>query len=305
VTRYLHESKYIEIHGPRRCERASARLRQTPSDRKHSHSFEASFWPSSCCAAAALGAKIIGLSLREFAPRVDASIRVLMIEDDSKLAQLTAKYLEIHGIDVVCALDGESGIGEFIRGAFDVVLLDLMLPGINGMDVCRELRARSDIPVLMLTARGEEAERVQGLEAGADDYIAKPFSSRELLARIRAQVRRARRLIGPPSKFLSVGPLRLELGAMSVAVDGKEISVTSYEFALLRVLVERAGHVFTREQLLDLARGSADDAFDRSIDVHIFRLRQKLEVDPRRPRLLKTVRGLGYMVAHGVRGQKD
>jgi DNA-binding response OmpR family regulator len=236
---------------------------------------------------------------------VEEGIRVLMIEDDEKLARLTARYLETHGIGVVCAQDGETGIGTFVRGAFDVVLLDLMLPGIGGMDVCREIRARSDVPVLMLTARGEEADRVLGLETGADDYIGKPFSSRELLARIRAQVRRARRRLGPGAKSVVVGSLRLDLGAIRVTLEGKEVNVTSYEFALLRALAERAGRVLTREQLLDLARGNAEEAFDRSIDVHIFRLRQKLESDPRHPRLLKTVRGLGYMVADGDHGAPD
>lgn len=224
---------------------------------------------------------------------------MLVIEDDEKLARLTARYLETHGLAVTCAEDGEKGLGVFIRGVFDVVLLDVMLPGIGGIDVCREIRARSDVPVLMLTARGEEADRVMGLETGADDYIGKPFSSRELLARIRAQVRRARRRTGPGLKSLAVGPLRLDLAAMRVTVEGREVNVTSYEFALLRTLAERAGRVLSREQLLDLARGNAEEAFDRSIDVHISRLRQKLESDPRHPKLLKTVRGLGYMVADG------
>jgi DNA-binding response OmpR family regulator len=229
----------------------------------------------------------------------EEGIQVLVIEDDQKLARLTARYLETHGLSVTCAADGESGLGAFIRGVFDVVLLDVMLPGMGGIDVCREIRLRSDVPVLILTARGEEADRVMGLESGADDYIGKPFSSRELLARIRAQVRRARGRIGPGSKSLTAGPLRLDLAAMRVTLDGKVVNVTAYEFALLRTLTERAGRVLSREQLLDLARGNAEEAFDRSIDVHISRLRQKLEVDPRHPRLLKTVRGLGYMVADG------
>ena len=227
------------------------------------------------------------------------SIQVLVIEDDRKLAQLTARYLENHGLSVTTAEDGERGLGAFMRGVFDVVLLDLMLPGMDGMEVCRQLRARSDVPVLMLTARGEEADRVMGLEIGADDYIGKPFSSRELLARIRAQVRRARRKLGPGQKSLVAGPLRLDLAAMRATVEGRLLNLTSYEFALLRALTERAGNVLSREQLLDATRGSTEEAFDRSIDVHVSRLRQKLEADPRHPRLLKTVRGLGYMVADG------
>jgi len=227
-------------------------------------------------------------------------IQVLMIEDDRKLAQLTSRYLENHGLMVTIAENGEQGLATFIRGVFDVVLLDLMLPGMDGISVCTQIRSRSDVPVLMLTARGEEADRVMGLEIGADDYIGKPFSSRELLARIRAQVRRARGKAGPGAKALSAGALRLDVAAMRVTVDGKVINLTSYEFALLRILTERAGRVLSREQLLDATRGSAEEAFDRSIDVHISRLRQKLEPDPRHPRFLKTVRGLGYMVADGT-----
>jgi DNA-binding response OmpR family regulator len=151
----------------------------------------------------------------------------------------------------------------------------------------------------MLTARGEEADRVLGLETGADDYIAKPFSSRELLARIRAQVRRARGSSGPPAEVLTVGPLRVDTTARSVTLRGKSINVTTYEFSLLRALAERAGRVLSREQIMDLARGNAEEAFDRSIDVHVSRLRQKLESDPRHPHLLKTIRGLGYMLADG------
>src|SRR5205807_8970992 len=137
------------------------------------------------------------------------------------------------------------------RAVFDVVLLDLMLPGLGGIEVCREIRARSHVPIVMLTARGEEADRVLGLETGADDYIAKPFSSRELLARIRAQVRRARGSSGPPADVLTVGPLRVDTMARSVSLRGKTVNVTSYEFSLLRALAERAGRVLSREQILD------------------------------------------------------
>src|SRR3954452_8414451 len=164
------------------------------------------------------------------------TIQVLVIEDDRKLAQLTARYLETHGLIVTIAEDGESGLGAFMRGVYDVVLLDLMLPGMDGVEVCRQIRARSDVPVLMLTARGEEADRVMGLETGADDYIGKPFSSRELLARIRAQVRRARGSSGPPAEVLTVGPLRVDTTARSVTLRGKSINVTTYEFSLLRAL---------------------------------------------------------------------
>lgn len=227
-----------------------------------------------------------------------AFIHLLLVEDDERLARLTARYLEGHGVTVTIASDGEEALALHARTSFDAVLLDLMLPGKDGMEVCRAIRATSDVPILMVTARGEEADRVFGLESGADDYIPKPFSSRELLARIRAHVRRARGQAGPAAEdVIEVGPLRLDPAALTVELDGTDIPVTAYEFSLLRVLAERAGRVLSREALLDLAKGSAEEAFDRSIDVRISRLRQKLGDDSKRPRLLKTVRGAGYMLA--------
>ncbi len=242
---------------------------------------------------------------RESSATATESIRLLFIDDDHHLARLTTRYLEAHAVDVTWVGTGESGLAHLIHGAFDAVLLDVMLPGIDGIDVCREIRARSDVPVLILTALGGEEDRVHGLEIGADDYIRKPFSSRELLARLRAQVRRARGHSGPAARCLIAGGLRIDLGAMQVTVDGRPVTLTSYEFALLRTLAEQPGRVMSREQLLDLARGNAEDAFDRSIDVHISRLRQKLEADPRHPSLLKTVRGVGYMVADPTLGDDD
>ncbi|HEY7514614.1 MAG TPA: response regulator transcription factor, partial [Vicinamibacteria bacterium] len=191
---------------------------------------------------------------------------------------------------------GALAVEEARRSRFDVVLLDLMLPGRSGLEVCRELRARSDVPILVLTARGEEADRVLGLEMGADDYLTKPFSPRELLARIQAQVRRARGQAGPPAREVVVGELALDPRALRATLRGRELPLTAYEFHLLRVLAERAGHVVSRERLLELVRGSAEEAFDRSIDVHISRLRVKLGDDSRHPRLLKTVRGAGYQL---------
>jgi DNA-binding response OmpR family regulator len=228
------------------------------------------------------------------------AIVALLVEDDARLAALTAEYLRSHGVKVVLAADGDAALAETRRARFDVVLLDLMLPGRSGVDVCRDLRARSDVPVIMLTARDEEADRVLGLEAGADDYVPKPFSPRELLARIQAQVRRARGQAGPASRPVVVGDLELDPGALRATLRGRELDLTAYEFQLLRVLAERAGRVLSRERLLELVRGSAEEAFDRSIDVHVSRLRAKLADDPRRPRLLKTVRGAGYqLVAPG------
>ncbi|NMO21336.1 response regulator transcription factor [Pyxidicoccus fallax] len=226
-------------------------------------------------------------------------VHVLLVEDDERLARLTSRYLQEHGVVVTVAASGTDALVEASRHAFDVVLLDLMLPGRDGLEVCRELRGRTDVPIIMVTARGEEADRVLGLETGADDYLPKPYSSRELLARIRAQVRRARGKAGPTSQPVHVGRLMLDPRSLRATLDGKVLNLTTYEFGLLRVLAERAGRVLSREQLLDLVKGSADEVFDRSVDVHIFRLRQKLEPDPRNPTLLKTVRGAGYMLATG------
>jgi DNA-binding response OmpR family regulator len=227
----------------------------------------------------------------------DSVIRALLIEDDERLARLTARYLQGHGVVVSVVADGIQGLGEALRGQHDIILLDLMLPGRDGIEVCRQIRSRSDVPIIMVTARGEEVDRVLGLELGADDYLAKPFSSRELLARIRAQVRRARGQAGPSLHPVRVGGLLVDPRALRVTLDGRELPLTAYEFALLKALAERAGRVLSRERLLDLAKGSAEEAFDRSIDVHISRLRQKLGDDPKQPRLLKTVRGAGYVLA--------
>jgi DNA-binding response OmpR family regulator len=228
---------------------------------------------------------------------VNESLSVVYVEDDERLARLTAQYLRSHGLTVAVVARGDLAVTEVLRTRPDVVLLDLMLPGADGLEVCRRLRERIDVPIIMLTARVEEADRVLGLEDGADDYVSKPFSSRELLARIRAQVRRARGRAGPAAARLEVGELSVDSTTMTATLRGKRLLLTTYEFALLRVLAERPGRVLGREQLLELVHGSAEDAFDRSIDVHISRLRHKLEDDPKSPRLLKTVRGIGYMLA--------
>jgi two-component system, OmpR family, response regulator len=229
-------------------------------------------------------------------PNHDDVIRAVLIEDDERLARLTARYLESHGVVVSWIADGREGLAEVLRSRPNIVLLDLMLPGMDGLAVCRELRARVDVPIIILTAREEEADRVLGLELGADDYLTKPFSSRELLARMRAQVRRARGRAGPSAERLDAGRLVLETATLKATLDGQTLALTTLEFALLRVFAENLGRVLTREQLLFLSRGSADESFDRSIDVHISRLRSKLGDDSRNPRLLKTVRGLGYVL---------
>jgi DNA-binding response OmpR family regulator len=230
-----------------------------------------------------------------FADRETTSI--VYIEDDEKLARLTTKYLEGHGIQVTWVPGPREGVAAVLRERPDVVVLDLMLPEMDGLAVCRELRARVDTPILMVTARGEEADRVMGLEGGADDYVAKPFSSRELVARIRAHARRARGRAGPAAGLVVAGPLAIDPAARRATLAGRELTLTTYEFDLLRVLAERSGRVLTREQIIDLVRGSADEAFDRSIDVHVSHLRKKLGDDPRSPRIIKTVRGVGYLFA--------
>jgi two-component system, OmpR family, response regulator len=228
-----------------------------------------------------------------------APIKILFIEDDEHLARLTGRYLEGSGFLVHWVATGPDAVAEATQRQFDVLLLDLMLPGRDGMDVCRELRTRTDVPIIMVTARKDEVDRILGLDAGADDYVTKPFSSRELVSRIRAVVRRARGAVGPTRKVIQAGVIVLDPSNMRVTVSGRDVALTTYEFALLKVLVERAGQVLSREQLLDLAKGSADEAYDRSIDVQISRLRQKLGDDARQPRYLKTIRGSGYMLVPG------
>ena len=223
-------------------------------------------------------------------------IKLLLVEDDERLARLTVRYLEGAGFLVTRVTTGPQAVTAAAQRQFDVILLDLMLPGRDGMDVCRELRTRIDVPIIMITARKDEVDRVSGLDAGADDYVTKPFSSRELVSRIRAVVRRARGLVGPQQKLVRVGDITVDPARMRVLVSGREVELTSYEFALLRVLAERAGRVLSREQLLDLAKGGAEEAYDRSIDVQISRLRQKLGDDARTPRYLKTIRGTGYLL---------
>jgi two-component system response regulator RstA len=230
-----------------------------------------------------------------YSPRVTGDLTLLLIEDDARLARFTAEYLERHGVVVTVAADGEEGLRETLGRRHDAVLLDLNLPTVDGITVCRKLRQRSDVPILMVTARTDEADRVLGLEVGADDYISKPFSPRELLARVRAVVRRSRGMAS--SGALRVGPLELWPSTMTATLNGRQLDLTSYEFLILRVLAERKGQVMTREQIMDLAKGSAEEAFDRSIDVRVSRLRQKLGDSPRRPAMLRTVRGVGYLLA--------
>ncbi|MCP4605061.1 MAG: response regulator transcription factor [Proteobacteria bacterium] len=223
-------------------------------------------------------------------------IHALLVEDDTRLADLTREYLEKQGLAVSVVHDGDQGLRQALRGGFNVLLLDVMLPSRSGIEICQKVREHSDVPIVMLTARGEEADRVLGLEIGADDYMPKPFSPRELLARIRAVVRRTRGQAGPRSKAITRGVLTLDPGTREARIAGRRLDLTGYEFSLLQALAERAGRVLSREQLMELARGSAEEAFDRSIDVHISRLRQKIGDDSKRPKLIKTIRGVGYQL---------
>jgi DNA-binding response OmpR family regulator len=223
--------------------------------------------------------------------------RVLLVEADAPLAFAAAAALEARGLVVKVSSDGRAGLAEALREPHDVVALGVWLPGLAGVEVCRELRAQSAVPILLLTAPGERAEAVWGLEAGADGALAKPFSPGELLARLRALVRRARGELGPPREHIRVGALELSPRDRAARLAGRELALTTTEFALLRALAERPGRVLSREQLLDLTKGSADAAFDRSIDAQVSRLRQKLGDHPREARLLKTVRGGGYLLA--------
>jgi DNA-binding response OmpR family regulator len=225
---------------------------------------------------------------------------VVVVEDDPSIADLVDTYLRRDGFRVYQAADGETALKVIKDRQPKLLILDLGLPGlIDGIEVCRQVRSCSDIPIIMLTARDDELDRVLGLELGADDYVTKPFSPRELLARIRATVRRVRGQAGPTQQTVQVGGLVLDPQKMTVTLDGVPIDVTAYEFSILRALAQRPGRVLSREQLLDLAKGSAELSFDRSIDVHVSRLRAKLGDDSRNPKILKTVRGAGYLLAGG------
>jgi two-component system phosphate regulon response regulator OmpR len=220
--------------------------------------------------------------------------RILLIEDDRRLAEMLAEYLGEAGFSVTTAADGRGGLARQQAEPHDALVLDLMLPDQDGLEVCRQLRAFSDVPVLMLTARGDAMDRVVGLELGADDYLPKPFEPRELLARLRAILRRDR---PHRSSVLRFGRLEIDRDARGVRVDGAERSLTSHQFALLVALAERAGRVLSRDALMDLVRGEELEPFDRSIDVHVSRIRAAIEDDPKRPRRLLTVRGAGYVFA--------
>lgn len=232
------------------------------------------------------------------------SERILMIDDDATLSAMVREYLEAAGMDVVTCPRATEGLGRLAREPFDAIVLDVMLPDLDGFETCRRVRADSDVPIVMLTARGDETDRIVGLELGADDYLPKPFNPRELLARLRAVLRRASMgARGEP--VLRFGRLEIDRDARCVRLDGEERSLTSHQFEILRVLAENAGRVLSREVLTDRVKGEELQAFDRSIDVHVSRIRQVIEDDPRRPRRLITVRGAGYVFARNQDGAGD
>jgi DNA-binding response OmpR family regulator len=226
------------------------------------------------------------------------SARILLVDDDEKLSKMLQDYLGKHGFAVDCSLDAASGLKAFRRLHPDALILDVMLPDGDGFEICRTIRAESDVPVLMLTARGEATDRIVGLELGADDYLPKPFDPRELLARLRAIMRRGPlRGAGDSERVLRFGKLEIDPASRTVRIGDKACELTSYQFELLHTLARNAGRVLSRDRLMELVRGEPLGAFDRSIDVHISRIRSAIEDDPQNPRRVLTVRGAGYVLA--------
>jgi two-component system response regulator RegX3 len=220
--------------------------------------------------------------------------RILIVEDESSLSEPLAYLLSKEGYETVIAEDGLTALAEFDRGGADLVLLDLMLPGLRGTEVCRELRQRSSVPIIMLTAKDSEVDIVVGLELGADDYVTKPYSTRELLARIRAVLRRRTETEVFDDAVLECGPIRMDIERHTVSVDGRDVAMPLKEFELLEYLLRNAGRVLTRGQLIDRVWGSDYYGDTKTLDVHVKRIRSKIEKVPSEPALLMTVRGLGY-----------
>jgi DNA-binding response OmpR family regulator len=219
---------------------------------------------------------------------------VLIIDDDTRLFELVAKYLSQNGVSAQHAVDGSAGLRRLAAASFDAVFLDIMMPGLDGLEVLRRIREKSTIPVIMLTAKGDETDRVVGLELGADDYLTKPFSARELLARLRAVLRRGSLQVS--GERLKVGDIQLDLSNRSVSVQGIAIELTGLEFDLLTALMRRAGRVVPRGSLLSLAGRADVTVNERTVDVHISHLRRKLSLGNRSTRLIQTVRGVGYVL---------
>jgi len=238
-------------------------------------------------------------------PRVSEA-RILIVDDDERLSDMLATYLRSRGYVVEQRIDGTGGVAAIEHGQFDAVVLDVMLPDFDGFEVLRRVRKTSAVPVLMLTARGEETDRIVGLELGADDYLPKPFNPRELLARIAAVLRRGRPFVSPKDAgVLRFGRLEIDIPAREARMDGNVCALTSHQFDLLRVLAERAGRVQTRDQLMQAVRGSDVEEFDRSIDVHISRIRAAIEDDPKHPRRIRTIRAVGYVFSPSSEAGQD
>ncbi|SDL67786.1 two-component system, OmpR family, response regulator RegX3 [Geodermatophilus siccatus] len=220
--------------------------------------------------------------------------RVLVVEDEESFSEALSYMLRKEGFHPVVATTGPEALAEFDRGGADIVLLDLMLPGLPGTEVCRQLRSRSGVPIIMLTAKDSEVDKVVGLELGADDYVTKPYSARELVARIRAVLRRRGDVEAPVDSALEAGPVRMDVERHVVSVDGEPVALPLKEFDLLELLMRNAGRVLTRVQLIDRVWGSDYVGDTKTLDVHVKRLRAKIEPDPANPKYLVTVRGLGY-----------
>ena len=219
--------------------------------------------------------------------------RVLVVEDEIKIARLVRDYLHQAGFEVLEAADGAAALSLVRAERPDMVVLDLGLPGMDGLDVTRALRTVSSVPIIMLTARSEETDRIVGLELGADDYVTKPFSPKELVARIRAVLRRADATVGG-GEMIRAGSVEVDIPKRRVTVEGREVDLTATEFDLLVVLARQPGRIYTRAQLLDAVHGVSFESYERSVDAHIKNLRRKLETDPKRPELVVTVYGVGY-----------
>ena len=223
------------------------------------------------------------------------SEKILLIEDDERLAGLVRDYLGESDISVIVAGTGQEGLAQQEAQHFDAVILDLMLPDIDGLEVCRTMRAKDTVPILMLTAKGDAMDRIIGLEIGADDYLPKPFEPRELLARLRAIMRRGRS--ASPAQVLRFGRLEIDPQAMLATLGGQTCDLTAHQFRLLSIMAKAPGRVLSRDYLADQLSGESVEAFDRAIDVHISRIRAEIENDPKQPRRVITVRGAGYVFA--------